>query len=162
MLEVALDNIKGKGLYGGKILSQADLDVWAKTLLKKYGTKLEKVDSFDNPEILAQFDSNTNTILYKDDVTEYIMLHESFHAEEMSKIGFAEYVKEATLKGTVFPGGYTDANLLRSYKRELYVYEKMMKIAEKKKFTHYEIINISYNVDLYILLLRKRGINIIL
>ncbi|WP_445721348.1 hypothetical protein [Flavobacterium sp.] len=52
--------------------------------LIKYGTKLKKADSFDKPGILAQFDSNT--ILYKDDVTEYIILHESFHAEKMSKI----------------------------------------------------------------------------
>ncbi len=89
------DSIKGKGLYGGKILSKADLDVWAKKLLKEYGTNLQKVDTFNNPNILAQFDPNTNVIKYKDDVTEYFMLHESFHAEEFKKIGFNEYVKNA-------------------------------------------------------------------
>ncbi len=88
------------------------------------------------------------------------MTHEHFHAEEMYKIKFDEYVKDAPIKGTEFPDDFTNENLLRSYKRELYVYEKMMKIADQRKFTQFEMINISYNVDLYILLLRKRGINI--
>ncbi|RZJ63242.1 MAG: hypothetical protein EOO47_28725, partial [Flavobacterium sp.] len=72
-LKVTSDNVLGKGLYGGKILSKVDLDVWAKKLLREYGTKLQKVTKFDNPNIMAQFDPNTNTILYKDDVTEYFM-----------------------------------------------------------------------------------------
>lgn len=56
--------------------------------MKKYGTKLLKVDKFDDPEVLASFDPNTNTIKYTDDVTEYLMAHEHYYAEEMSKIGF--------------------------------------------------------------------------
>ncbi|MCU0349920.1 MAG: hypothetical protein MUF43_03710 [Flavobacterium sp.] len=138
LLEVALDNIQGKGLYGGKILSKADLDVWAKTLLKKYGTKLEKVDSFENSNILAQFDSNTNTILYKDDVTEYIMLHESFHAEEMSKIGFAKYNKGAALKG-VDKADYTKENWLNLYRKEKYVYDKLVENAKKYNLNPQEL-----------------------
>jgi hypothetical protein len=138
LLEVALDNIKGIGRYGGKILSQADLDVWAKNLLKKYGTKLEKVDDFNNPEILAQFDSNSNTIRYKDDVTEYIMAHESFHAEEMNKLGFAKYNEGAALKG-VKKADYTTENWLNLYRKEKYVYDKLIENAKKYNLNSQEL-----------------------
>ena len=138
LLEVALDNIKGKGLYGGKILSQADLDVWAKTLLKKYGTKLEKVDSFNKPGILAQFDSNTNTIRYKDDVTEYIIAHESYHAEEMHKIGFKKYNEGAALSG-VDKADYTTENWLNLYRKEKYVYDRLVENAKLHKLNSQEL-----------------------
>ena len=154
------DNIIGEGRYGGKILSKVELDDWAKLLKKKFGTNLEKVNSFDNPNILAQFDANTNTIRYKDDVTEYFMVHESFHAEEMKLISFDKYVKDAPLKGTKFPDGFSDENLLRSYKREKYVYEKILINAKKYNFTNAEMLHNLYNRDLYISLLRKRGFNI--
>ena len=82
-----------------KISTSEIIKARKKLLLKKFGTKLEKVESFDNPNVLAQFDPNTNTIRYKDEVTEYFMAHESFHAEEMKLIGFDEYVKNAPLRG---------------------------------------------------------------
>lgn len=96
-------------------------------MLKKYGTKLKKVDKFDKPDIQAQFDPNTNTINYKDDVTEYIMSHESFHAEEMSKIGFDEYVKDAHIVDTP----WTIENRITQYKREKYVYERLQENISK-------------------------------
>jgi hypothetical protein len=94
-----LDNVLGEGLYGGKILSKIELEDWAIFLKNKFGTTLEKVESFENPRVLAQFDASSNTIRYKDEVTEYFMAHESFHAEEMKLIGFNEYVKGAPLRG---------------------------------------------------------------
>lgn len=127
---ISADNVKGKGLYGGKVLDKKDIEVWEKRLLKNFGTKLEKVDSFDKPDILAQFDPNTNTIRYKEDVTEYFMAHESFHAEEMYKIGFDEYVKNAPLKG-VKEEFYTTENLIRRYHREKYVYSKLKDYADE-------------------------------
>ena len=136
--KMAGDNIKGKGEYGGKILSKSDIEKWAKELLKKYGTKLEKVDSFDNPNILAQFDPNTNTIKYKDDVTEYFMAHESFHAEEFKKIGFDEYVKDAPLRG-VKKVEYTKENLIRRYYREKYVFDSLIKNSKNFGLNNQEI-----------------------
>ena len=136
--KVVGDNISGNGLYNGRILSKADLDVWAKKLLKEYGTLLQKVDKFDNPSILAQFDPNTNTILYKDDVTEYFMLHESFHAEEFKKIGFDKYVKDAPLRG-VKESDYTTENWIRLYKREKYVYDRIVEKAKKYKLNSEEV-----------------------
>jgi hypothetical protein len=84
---------------------------------------------------LAAFDGNTNTIKYTDEVTEYFMKHESFHAEEMKIIGFNEYVKEAALKGTSYPNGYTNENVLTACKTELLVRIKMIEISETKNLT---------------------------
>ncbi len=122
-------NIKKIGFQGGKILTESEVEDWAKLLMKKYGTKLLKVDKFDNPNVLAQFDPNTNTIKYMDDVTEYLMAHEHYHAEEMSKIGFQAYVKDAPLAG-VKEENYTVKNWIRTYKREKYVYDQINKNAK--------------------------------
>ena len=122
-------NIKKIGYQGGKILSEAELEDWAKLLMKKYGTKLLKVDKFDDVDVLASFDPNTNTIKYTDDVTEYLMAHEHYHAEEMSKIGFDKYVKDAPLRGTKIED-YTSKNWQHIYKREKYVYDQLVKNAK--------------------------------
>ena len=116
-------------MYGGKILSRTEIEDWAKILKKKFGTNLERVEKFENPHTLAQFDPNTNTIKYKEDVTEYFMTHESFHAEEMHLIGFDEYVKNGHIKDTEF----TISNQIREYEREKFVYDKFLK--NKKKLT---------------------------
>ncbi|KAA5533894.1 hypothetical protein [Paenimyroides baculatum] len=137
-LDDVLDNVEGVGIYGGKILSKADIDDWAKLLMKKFETKLERVDGFDKPGILAQFNANTNTIKYTDDVTEYILVHEHFHAEEMYKIGFKKYVKDAPLAGTEFKD-YTNENWIRLYKREKYVYDQLMKNIKKYNLNKQEI-----------------------
>ena len=131
-------NIKKIGFQGGKILTESEIEDWAKLLMKKYGTKLLKVDKFDNPDVLAQFDPNTNTIKYMDDVTEYLMAHEHYHAEEMSKIGFPEYVKDAPLAG-VKEENYTVKNWIRHYKREKYVYDQINRNAKKFDLNGQEI-----------------------
>lgn len=154
------DNITGNGLYGGKVLSKAELDDWAKILLKKFGTKLKKVESFENPNVLAQFNPNTNTILYKDDVTEYFMVHEHFHAEEMYKIGFDEYVKDAPLKG-VKEINFTTENWLRLYKREKYVYDKILKNAKGYELNREELQHAFQYFDYFVVYqLEKRNIKI--
>ncbi len=93
-------NIKKIGQYGGRILSEAEIEDWAKLVMKKYGTKLLKVDKFDDPDVLAQFDPNTNTIKYTDEVTEYFMTHESFHAQEIDEIGFLKYTENGRIVNT--------------------------------------------------------------
>jgi len=157
---VADDNIKGKGLYSGKILSKTDIEKWAKILKEKFGTNLEKVDNFDNPNILAQFDPNTNTIRYKDDVTEYFMAHESFHAEEMHQIGFDSYVKDAPLRG-VKETDYTNQNWIRLYNREKYVYDQLIKNAKKYNLNNEELYHAFIYLDLEVVLkMEKRNIKI--
>ena len=135
LFKVTIDNIKGTGRYGGKILTKLEIEDWAKVLTNKYNTKLQKVDSFDKPSVLAQFDPNTNTIKYKEDVTEYIIAHESFHAEEMKKIGFKEYTRNSHIEGTP----WTIQNRITQYMREKYVYERLVENAKKYNFNKQEI-----------------------
>ncbi|MCY0969183.1 zincin-like metallopeptidase toxin domain-containing protein [Chryseobacterium wangxinyae] len=105
----------------------------------------------DYTSVLAQFDPNTNTIKHLEDVTEYEMAHEAFHAEEMSKIGFDEYVKDCPLEG-VKMNDYTSENWIRLYKRERYVYDKI--IENKKKFNLNE--DEIEHADLYIEVIQLR------
>jgi len=125
-------NIKKIGFQGGKILSESEIEDWAKVVMKKFETKLLRVDKFDDPEVLAQFDPNTNTIKYTDEVTEYLMTHESFHAQEMKEIGFAKYTQGGHIENTP----WTIENRIHEYKREKYVYEKIQE--NISKFTQYE------------------------
>lgn len=109
---------------------------------------------------MAQFDPNTNTIKYKDDVTEYIISHESFHAEEMHKIGFNQYVKDAALLGTK-EVDYTVKNWIRLYKREKYVYDQLIKNAEKLNLNSQEKYHAFIYFDLEVVIkLEKRNIQI--
>jgi len=66
--------MEGLGKYGGRILSKTDIDEWADFLKKEYGTQLEKVDNFEDVNVIAQFDPNTNTIRYKENARS-ISLH---------------------------------------------------------------------------------------
>ena len=154
-------NIKKIGHHGGKILSEKEIEDWAKLVMKKYGTKLLKVDGFENPNTLAAFDPNTNTIKYTDEVTEYIMAHEHFHAEEMSKIKFNEYVKDSAIAGTSFPNGYTDLEMIAAYKREKYVHDMIEKYAKDFNLNSEELNHNRIHLDwFYVAELEKRGINV--
>lgn len=153
-------NIKKIGQYGGKILSEAEIEDWAKLVKKKFGTTLLKIDRFDDPNVLASFDPNTNTIKYTDNVTEYFMSHEHYHAEEMHKIGFEMYVKDAPLAG-VLQENYTMENWINRYKREKYVYDQLVKNAKKFNLNNDELYHafIYFDVE-YVIQLEIRNIKI--
>jgi hypothetical protein len=150
------DNIKGKGQYGGKILSKLEIDDWAKMIFNKYGTKLELVDDFGDPGILAQFDAVTNTIRHKKDVTQYLLFHETMHAEECFTLGKLKYLEDAHIVNTPV----TDANLLRTYKREKYVYDKIKPHAKEQEFIFDEIDHAELYIEWIELKLKTRGISI--
>lgn len=95
--------------------------------LKNLAQNWRKLIALKGRDILAQFDPNTNTIKYKEDITEYIMAHESYHAEEMHKIGFDKYVENAHIEGTP----WTPENRITQYKREKYVYERLQENISK-------------------------------
>ncbi|MGU3374353.1 zincin-like metallopeptidase toxin domain-containing protein [Chryseobacterium sp. M5A1_1a] len=154
------NNIKKIGQYGGKILSEAEIEDWAKLVKKKFGTTLLKIDRFDDPNVLASFDPNTNTIKYTDNVTEYFMSHEHYHAEEMHKIGFEMYVRDAPLAG-VLQENYTTKNWINRYKREKYVYDQLVKNAEKFNLNNDELYHafIYFDVE-YVIQLEIRNIKI--
>jgi hypothetical protein len=150
------DSIRGKGQYGGKILSKLEIDNWAKMIFKKYGTKLELVDDFGDPSILAQFDAVTNTIRHKKDVTKYLLFHETMHAEECFTLGKVKYLEDAHIVNTPI----TDENLLRTYKREKYVYDKIKLHAKEQGFIFDEIDHAELYIEWIELKLKTRGISI--
>lgn len=128
--------------------------------MKKYGTKLLKIDRFDKTNVLASFDPNTNTIKYTNEVTEYIMAHEHYHAEEMHKIGFDKYVKDAPLAGTL-EGNYTTENWIRLYKREKYVYDQLVKNAKNFNLNDHELYHAFIYLDVEVIIkLERRNIKI--
>jgi hypothetical protein len=151
-----LDNAIGDGLYGGKVLSELEIEDWAIIIFKKYGTKLELVDDFGHPSILAQFDAVTNTIRHRKDVTKYLLFHETMHAEECFIIGKTKYLEDAQIVGTI----QTNANAIRSYKREKYVYEKIKESSKKEGFNDQELFHNEIHFDIYVLELEKRKIKI--
>ena len=82
------------------------------------------------------------------------------HAEEMSKIGFQAYVKDAPLAGVV-EDDYTMENWIRLYKREKYVYDQLMKNAKSFNLTDEELYHAFIYFDAeYMLQLEIRNIKI--
>ena len=153
------DNIVGKGIYGGKILTQSEIDDWAKLLFLKYKTKLQKVERFDEPDVLAAFNPQTNTIKYKEGVTEYIFAHESYHAREMSEIGASNYMKDIPLEGTKIKD-YTEKNLIRRYLREKYVRDLLLETADELNLNGQErwhIVAYFYEIEYSLI---EKGINL--
>ena len=88
------------------------------------------------------------------------MAHESFHAEEMYIIKFDEYVKDCTIGNLRFPDDYTDANLIRLYKREKYVFDRIIKNKKKFNLNDNESRHNFYNLDFYQYHLEERKIKI--
>ncbi|MEL1246081.1 zincin-like metallopeptidase toxin domain-containing protein [Flavobacterium sp. DGU11] len=141
-LDLTADNIKKYGLFGGKILSESEIARHATELLQRFGTKIKKVDEFADEGVEARFIAELNTIEYKEGVTNYILRHESFHAEECFILKKAEY-----LKGSAQMGGTDAEQLLRTYRREKYVYEQIKKHAKKQKFNNHELIHNERYID---------------
>ncbi len=155
-----MDNIARNGdeigLYGGRILSKSEIEDWAKMIFKKYGTKLELVEDFGHPSILAQFDATTNTIRHKKDVTKYFLFHETMHADECFSIGKLKYLEDVHIKGTPI----TDANLLRTYKREKYVHDKIVEQAKEQGFNREELLHNWRYFDTHLYNLEMNNISI--
>jgi len=148
--------IRLSGLYGGRILSKSEIEEWAKMIFKKYGTKLELVDDFGHPNILAQFDATTNTIKHKKDVTKYFLFHETMHADECFSIGKSKYLEDAQIIDTPI----TNANLIRTYKREKYVHDKIVEFAKKEGFNSEELYHNWRHLDWHKFNLEKENIKI--
>ncbi len=92
------------------------------------------------------------------------MAHEHYHAEEMFKIGFPEYVKDAPLAG-VKEEDYTVKNWIRHYKREKYVYDRLVQNAKKFNLNENEISDPPFGhafqyLDGIILKMEKKNISI--
>ncbi len=75
----------------------------------------------------AGFHPFNGNIYVQKGLTEYEVFHELKHLEEFIKIGKDEYVK-----GMEVISGDLELDLIRTYKREMYVYNQVLK--ESKKF----------------------------
>ncbi len=155
-LDLTADNIKKYGLFGGKILSESEIARHATELLKRFGTKIKKVDGVADEGVEARFIAELNTIQYKEGATEYLIAHESFHAEEMNKIGFNKYVENAPAKG-IKEEFYTKESLIRRYYRERYVYQSLLQNTKKYDLNSQEIWHIkAYFYEIEFSLLEKK------
>ena len=138
-LENAVKEVLGEGILGGKILTSEEIEVWAKKMFDEFGTKLRKIESFDESGVKANFDPNTNTINYLEGVTEYFMAHEYYHPIDLQRLGFDEFVKGGALKGTKYPDAFTASNFVAMYRREKFVADEMIKNSEKHGLNGREI-----------------------
>jgi hypothetical protein len=66
------------------------------------------------------------------------MLHESFHAEEFSKLGYTKYNEGGALRG-VKEVDYTTENWLNLYRKEKYVYDRLVENAKKFNLNSQEL-----------------------
>lgn len=136
----------GKGYLGGQRLGRAQIRVWIKYIdeisegraslkIVEEGDTLYKKLELENAQ--AGFDPDKLQIVIKKGFTEFEIFHEVKHLEECLKLGKDEYIK-----GMAKYGGSWDENLLRTYKRELYVYRRV--IENRFKFNKAEQDNIKY------------------
>ncbi|MGH2666590.1 zincin-like metallopeptidase toxin domain-containing protein [Flavobacterium sp.] len=131
--------ISGKGFLGSPTLSRKEIQAWQEFLLKEFKTELrileknkKMLQAFDDLGIQAAFDPIENVIWMRKDTTHFELLHESKHSQECFLIGKEEY-----LKGRKDFGGSPTDILIRTYKREKYVYDELMK--QKKNLSQAEI-----------------------
>ncbi len=123
--------VSGKGYLGGKTLRRKEIKFWIDEINKisKGKSKLIVLPKAD--PILkgkqAGFHPFNGNIYVQKGLTEYEIFHEFKHLEEFIKIGKDEYIK-----GMKVISGDLELDLIRTYKREMYVYNQVMK--ESKKF----------------------------
>lgn len=131
----------GKGYLGGQRLGRAQIRVWIKYIdeisegrasfkIVEEGDTLYKKLELENAQ--AGFDPDKLQIVIKKGFTEFEIFHEVKHLEECLKLGKDEYIK-----GMAKYGGSWEENLLRTYKRELYVYRRV--IENRFKFNKAEL-----------------------
>jgi hypothetical protein len=92
------------------------------------------------------------------------MAHEQYHTEEIYKIGFDKYVKDAPL-AHVKEGDYTAKNWQSIIKEKKYVYDRLVQNAKKFNLNENEISNPPFGhafqyLDGIILKMEKKNISI--
>ena len=148
----------GKGFLGGKKLGRKEIRQWIKRIEEISNGKaiLRIVDETSSTLKGGQagFDPFKIEIFVKKGVTEYELFHEFKNLEEFMKIGKDEYIK-----GWKFIGGTPEQHLIRQYKREIYVYNEILK--ESKKFNKEQLKHaFEANIEPIIKELEDSGIDI--
>ncbi len=102
----------------------------------------------------AGYQAEGNVIwVKKENVTHFLITHEMFHAEERKLLGFEKYIK-----GSKASGGSPFDDAIRTYKRERYVFEKLM--AQQQKLSPAEIKYSRDYINSIIEDLRAKGIDL--
>jgi hypothetical protein len=121
--------VSGKGYLGGKTLRRKEIKYWIDEINKISKGKSKLIVLPKGDPILngnkAGFNPFNGNIYVQKGLTEYEIFHEFKHLEEFTLIGKDEYVK-----GMKAVGGSPQANLIRTYKREKYVYDEIMNLKQ--------------------------------
>ena len=153
--------VSGKGFLGSSTLNRSEIKAWEEFLMTEFKTEIKFLEkdkkmlkAFDELEIQAAFDPIKNVIWMRKDTTHFELLHESKHSQECFLIGKEEY-----LKGRIDLGGSPETDLIRTYKREKYVFDELMK--QRKNLSNAEIEYSNWYInDNIIEKLKKAGIDL--
>lgn len=118
--------ISGKGFLGGKTLRRKEIKFWIDEINRISKGKSRLIVLRKGDPILnnrkAGFDPYNGNIYVEKGLTEYEIFHEFKHLEEFMKLGKDDYIK-----GMKRFGGSPTENALRTYKREKYVFDEIIK-----------------------------------
>ncbi|MNL45187.1 hypothetical protein D3C87_1678140 [compost metagenome] len=129
-------DVSRRGYLGARKLSKKELNVYIRKINEMSNGKSEVVILPVGDKFLkgnkAAFHPFSGTLYVQKGVTEFEIFHEFKHFEEFKKIGRDEY-----LKGAVDISGDYVLDAIRTYKREKYVFDEIMK--NKSKFNNAQI-----------------------
>jgi hypothetical protein len=146
--------VSGKGYLEGETLTRQEIKAWEE-LAEKFEARLVRKLKPRQLKILirnkarAGFNPLTGDIFVQKGFTKYEIFHEMKHAEECALIG-----KEAYIEGMF---GLRTEQLIRTYKREKYVYEEIIK--NENFFNKAEIEHAKWYINKIITFLKKEGID---
>ena len=139
-----------KGYLGGQTLRRKEIKFWIDEVKKISKGKSNLIVLPKGHQKLkgnvAGFSSFDGNIYVQQEVTEYEIFHEFKHLEEFIKIG-----KEKYLFGHKDLGYSLEQNLIRTYKREKYVFDEVMKI-------NINLIKYNYKMQKIILILILKNV----
>ena len=146
--------VSGKGYLDGETLTRQEIEAWEELAVKFKARIVRKLKPRQLKLLIrnnarAGFNPFTGEIFVQKGFTKYEIFHEMKHAEECALIG-----KEAYTEG-IF--GSKTEQLLRTYKREKYVYDEIIK--NQNLFSRPEIEHANWYINRIIKLLKKEGID---
>lgn len=149
--------VSRKGYLGGKTLRRREIKYWSDEITRISNGKSQLIVLPKGHKKLqgnqAGFDPFTGNIYVQKGLTEYEIFHEFQHLEEYIKLGKNEY-----LKGIKRISGSLEEDLIRTYKREKYVFDKIM--GNKNKFNKAQLDDAQDYIDRIIKKCSKAGIDI--
>lgn len=136
--------VSGRGFKGGRTLRRKEIKEWMNKVTKMSNGRSSIIIIPKNHKSLmgnrAAFNPFNGNIYVQKGMTEYEIFHESRHLEEFLKVG-----KDAYIQGMQIVGGSPADNLIRTYKREKYVLDEIMK--NSKMFNAEELKHAQWIID---------------